>query len=383
MMAAPVCSMTLLSFNLGYEISAVCEQNPPGFRKYGFDEGDFLSASAPRPVLLGVQDNDFFDPAGTEELYQEVRRIYCLFNAENQLIFSLGRGDHSYAECQQHAVGEFFSSLAESHPAGDDGNIQIFEESELYCTPEESVWQLSGSKSTGRILSDLMRKRPVMSKTDPRDFWRNSLHLKKTCIPCFSRGFQQYIAPLKLHACRFLLRTEPGIEITLKKISSRVEYCLHCQNKARLLIPRIDGIHEMAQRSILTEHEDFFILEIRGIGESLPCRPECDLLPVYRQLYPACALMSGESLLEGQVRDILCTLLLLKRCGLREVTLEADGVMRIPTALAALFSPVPAEAVRKAIPDFWMEYLMNPQVEMPYELLPFGILQYAHPFESH
>ena len=108
MMAAPVCSMTLLSFNLGNEISADCEQNPPGFRKYGFDEGDFLIASAPRPVLLGVQDNDFFDPAGTEELYQEVCRIYRLFNAENQLIFSIGHGDHSYAECQQHAVGNFF-----------------------------------------------------------------------------------------------------------------------------------------------------------------------------------------------------------------------------------------------------------------------------------
>ncbi len=376
-MIAPVCSMTRLSSNLENELYTDCEQNPPRFRELGLDEGDLLIASVPRPVILGVQDNDFFDPRGTEQIYREVRRIYRLFGADDKMILSSGQGEHGYSEFHQREICRYFASLAESRPVGDDGDIQLFEESELHCTPNGNVWKLPGAKSTAQILNALVEKREPMSKDNLCDFWCECLGLEKLRIPAFTNGFQQYIAFAKLHASRFLLQSEPGIEITLKKISSVVENRLGCGEKAVVLIPHFDGIREMPSRASDANHGDFFILEPRGIGESLPCRPESDLIQIYGPLHASCALMLGESLLGGQVRDILSGLLLLKKHGLREVTLYAEGGMCIPASLAALLSPVSTEVKFRNAPESWGKYLSEPEWVLPHELPPFGILQHT------
>lgn len=376
-MIAPVCSMTRLSSNLENELYTDCEQNPPRFRELGLDEGDLLIASAPRPVILGVQDNDFFDPRGTKQMYLEVRRIYRLFGADDKVFFSPGQGEHSYSEFHQREIGRYFASLAGSHPIGDDNDIQFFEESELFCTPNGRVWNLPEAKSTPAILASLSRKQTLGSTRNLRDFWREYLDLENLRIPEFSNGFQQYIKPVSLHANRFLLQTEPGIEITLKKISSMVENRLVCGGKAVVLIPQFDGIREMPNWASNANHGDFFILEPRGIGESLPCRPESDLIQIYGPLHASCALMLGESLLGGRVKDILSALLLLRKHGVREVTLYAEGEMCIPTALAALLSPISMEVKFKNAPESWGKYLSEPEWGLPHELLPFGILQHT------
>lgn len=376
-MIAPVCSMTRLSSNLENELYADCEQNPPRFRELGLDEGDLLIASAPRPVILGVQDNDFFDPRGTERIYREVRRIYRFFGADDKIVFSLGQGKHDYSEFHQREIGKYFAALTKSHPVGDDDDIRFFEESELYCTPNGNVWKLPGAKSTTQILNTLVGKRKPMSKEELRDFWRDYLDLGTLRIPKFTNGFQQYIASAQLHASRFLLQTEPGIEVTLKKINSAIENHLVCAEKAVILIPQFDGIREMPNLTFDASHGDFFILEPRGVGESLPCRPDNGLLHAYCPLYASCALMLKESLLGGLVRDILSALLLLEKHGLREVTLHAEGGMCIPAALAALLSPMPTEVKFKNIPGSWKEYLSEPECVLSHELLPFGILQHT------
>lgn len=376
-MAAPVCSMTRMVSNLENELDADSEQNPPGFRKLGLDEGDLLIASAPRPVLLGIQDNDFFDPRGSKRMYQEVRRIYRFFDAEDKLVYSFGHGDHSYSEFHQCEIGKFFANLSGSSPVGNDHDIHLFEESELYCVPGGCVWKLPDAKSTLQILNELVNEKKSISPKKLCDFWRDYLKLKDLRIPKYTNGFQQYIAPAQLHASRFLLQTESGISVTLKKISASVENHLVCSREISLLIPKhLDGVSEyLKQQSRLGPV--CFILEPRGIGESLPCHTKCDLFTIYPSLYASAALMLQESLLGGQVRDILSALQLLKKHGLRNVMIYADGEMCIPAGLAALLSPVSAEVRFNHAPKSWKEYLSDPSGKLSQGMLPYVILQYT------
>ena len=87
--------------------------------------------------------------------------------------------------------------------------------------------------------------------------------------------------------------------------------------------------------------------------------------------------MLQESLLGGQVRDILSALQLLKKHGLRNVMIYADGEMCIPAGLAALLSPVSAEVRFNHAPKSWKEYLSDPSGKLSQGMLPYVILQYT------
>ena len=155
--------MTRLTSNLENELSADCEQNPPGFRAAGLDEDDLLLAYAPRPVMLGVQDNDFFDPRGTRKMFESMRKFYGFFGKADAVKYSLGKGDHAYSVFHQKEVGAFFAALTGAEAVGTDDDIRLFEAKELFCTPEGSVWKLPGAQSSEHILADLLKRR----KNDP------------------------------------------------------------------------------------------------------------------------------------------------------------------------------------------------------------------------
>ena len=88
--------------------------------------------------------------------------------------------------------------------------------------------------------------------------------------------------------------------------------------------------------------------------------------------------MLKESLIGGRVWDILSAIMILKKNGLRNVMIYADGEMCISAGLAALLSPVSAEVpLPRHASKGWKEYLSDPFGHLSHELLPYGILQYT------
>ncbi|MBQ9336639.1 MAG: acetylxylan esterase [Lentisphaeria bacterium] len=363
-MAAPVCSMTRLTSNLENEIAADCEQNPPRFRAEGLDEDDLLLAQAPRPVMLGVQDNDFFDPRGTAKMYQSMQKFYRHFGKEDAVKYSLGKGDHSYSVFHQQEVGKFFAAVAGAEAAGTDEDIRLFEEKELFCTPEGSVWKLPGARSTAQILADLLKQR----KDGPGKAYGNlppELNAARIPVPAWRKGIHQFQAPLGIQVSRFIIETEPGIEVTLKKFGKDIEKRFPALETAVIFLPQNDGLREADLRDYHDNRQNFMILEVRGCGESRPCRPGSGLSGLFESLYPACGRMLGEEFLHGQVRDIIAVLKLLKKHGTREVTLIAEGAMCAPAEAAAGSSPV---TVRLRLRDRVIgrkTFLLDPEAVLP------------------
>ena len=374
LIAAPVCSMTRMTCNLEREICGDCEQEPPRFRALELDENDLLIAAAPRPILYGVQDNDFFSVEGTRAMCREMKKFYTVFGREDQVRYCLGKGDHGYSETHQRAIGKFFAEMTEAKAAGTDKEIRIFPPEELFCTPRGSVWKLPGARDARAMLREIYRRnrQPEAART----CWQRFLPGKEMPVPPFSMGFQQYIEPTEMHGSRYQLRTEPGITITLKKIASEVKNYLRCTPEAEIAVAENDGVREYpGLRSV--PGKDAFVLEPRGTGESRPCSMESDLNIILPSLYNTSALMLGDSLLAEKVRDILSALALLKKHGLKKACLRGAGNAAVPAAVAALFSPVPVELAVEKVPGSLKDYLTDWTRTMPPDLLIFGLLRHT------
>jgi hypothetical protein len=70
------------------------EMSWPNFIASGLDMADYIELSAPKPWLILATEGDYFTPAGAKLVYDEARRWFGLYSAENKLCFFVGRGPH-------------------------------------------------------------------------------------------------------------------------------------------------------------------------------------------------------------------------------------------------------------------------------------------------
>ena len=363
-MAAPVCSMTRMTANLENEVTGDCEQNPPRFRAAGLDEDDFLLAQAPRPILFGVQDNDFFDPRGTMKMYRSLQKFYALSGKKDSVKWSLGKGEHAYSVFHQQEVGAFFAAQTGAEAVGSDDDIRIFKEEELFCTPTGSVWKLPGAKSSTEILAELLKQK----KNDPGKSYGKlpaGLDFARIPVPSWRKGIHQYQAKINLPVSRFIIRTEPDIEVVLKTFGSNIQKCLPTGETAVIFLPESDGLGEVDLRDYYANQQNFMLLEVRGCGESAPCQPGSDFERLFNSMFPACGRLIGEEFLHGQIFDILAVLKLLKANGCREVTLIAEGAMCAAAEAAAVRSAIPVRLKLRNPSVSRKTFLLNPRAELP------------------
>ena len=374
MMVAPVCSITRMTRNLENELYTDCEQMPPHFKELGLEETDLFLVRAPRPCYLGIQDNDFFDPAATMEVGAEIRRFYRYFKAESKVVVKTGEGDHGYPVYHRIEVGKFFSSLVKSQPVGTDSDIVVFPEEQLYCTPGGNVKNLKSARLARDILQELSVSLPQKLNLPGL---KHLLGIGRITAPTYRNGFQQYFDPAPLHASRFLLQSEPGIEIALKKISSEISNKPDVAPETTLLLPEKAGLSEFRQLLPESDTRETWLLEVRGVGETLSCPPDIDLITIYPRLYAASGTVLGKPFLGGQVLDLLNCLHWMKSQGAQKIHIRSARSMSIPALLASIWSPLPLELTLTGLPESWRDFMRNPDLTRPYSEFPFGILKYG------
>jgi cephalosporin-C deacetylase-like acetyl esterase len=70
------------------------EMSWPRFLASGLDMADYVELSAPKPWLILATEGDYFTPAGASLVYDEARRWFDLYGAEERLRFFVGPGPH-------------------------------------------------------------------------------------------------------------------------------------------------------------------------------------------------------------------------------------------------------------------------------------------------
>lgn len=70
------------------------EQSPPGFIAAGLDVPDWVELAAPRPYAIVSTEADFFPFEGARTAYEEARRIWGLYGAQDRITWITGPGGH-------------------------------------------------------------------------------------------------------------------------------------------------------------------------------------------------------------------------------------------------------------------------------------------------
>jgi len=70
----------------------------------GLDTADFVELSAPTPWLIQATEQDYFTPPGAKLVYEEARRWYRLYDAEDKIAYFVGPGGHGTPLVSREAV---------------------------------------------------------------------------------------------------------------------------------------------------------------------------------------------------------------------------------------------------------------------------------------
>ncbi|MBI2686512.1 MAG: acetylxylan esterase [Acidobacteria bacterium] len=70
------------------------EMSLPGFLARGLDMADMVEMTAPKPWLLLATEEDYFVPGAARVVYDEARRWYAMYGAEERVRYFVGPGPH-------------------------------------------------------------------------------------------------------------------------------------------------------------------------------------------------------------------------------------------------------------------------------------------------
>lgn len=91
--AAPACYMNSFRILFTGPVGD-SEQSLPDFLSSGLDQTDYVELFSPKPWLISSTEQDFFTPAGARLVYEEARRWYRIYGAEDKVKWVVGPGGH-------------------------------------------------------------------------------------------------------------------------------------------------------------------------------------------------------------------------------------------------------------------------------------------------
>lgn len=347
-MAAPSCFITSYGNNAENELPADSEQMPPGMLAEGLDMADFFVAHLPRPTLLLGQNNDEFDRRGLEEAYRELRRLYALAGAEENIQLFVGPTDHGYSVHNREAMYRFFNRHAGVRARAREDASEI---------PEKpgTLWAAPGGSTvrTGsRRVSDFTRARARQLAGERTDLpaetlqWRivQRLQLTRRHGPPHYRRLRHRMLSSRppCSQSRFGVETEPGIQALLSIFSPKTCFHLPALRNATVYVPHLSARGER-DSGLAPQAKMFFAVEVRGIGEltAASCGASEFLNPVDADyFYAAHGDMLNMSYAGRRVHDLLCVLDLLEDNGCRKVHLIGRGMGAVTAAYAACLHTV-------------------------------------------
>ena len=371
-MAAPACYLTTFWRNFDNELPVDAEQAIPGLAAAGFEMADFLIARAPAPALILAKENDFFDPRGTRECFEEAHRIYRLLGAPDQLRLHFEPGDHGYTPGNRAAMYAFFAECQHLPPPPPEPEVEV---PEVFCLESRNVNSLPGAIPLPAYLCEVAAcPLPEVGLARIRDF----LKLES---PVGAPGYKVLRNGCDGKRCVSVygVRTEPGILAFLHTLDSSPLNLVPAAGTARLVVAAEDGEEELLASPTPEEGTRLFTLDVRGSGKSRPLTGDRDGTPftLYgtEYFYDATGLMLDSPLFQGRCRDVLATLKLLREVGCRRIVLTGVGLGGMVAACAAAVAPELVDALElDGMPGSFSDLVREGVYRWPQSFAPRGML---------
>jgi len=371
-MAAPSCFVTTFLRNLENELPGDAEQCPPGVLGAGLEMADFIIAGAPKPVLLLGQQYDYFDRRGLCEAYEDVRRLYHVLGAlEGRVELFIGPQGHGFSEHNQSAMVSFFCRHAGLDPVNVP-EVEVLPEDVLYVVPDGQVLS-AGATPIHALIAEQARQ--VVAKRPCRTPRAITRELAKLLSLPEQRSTARYrnLRPVRRgeYVCaRMAVETEGNVRAILwRRLAEPAHpHSLDVEPEVRLYLPHVSAEDDLSEEPMVAEiASPLYLLDVRGLGESLPDEEVPGVAQSYGMdyMFHAYGEMLGESYLGRRVYDVLCTIDLLTRQGVQAVHLYGRGQGAILAVFAALWHDSIASLALKNGPRSFFEWTQVPLVTWP------------------
>ena len=237
--AAPACFIN--SFRLLFPgPTADPEMSLPSFLASGLDVADFLELAAPLPWLLLATSEDYFTPAGARPVYDEARRWYGLYGAEERVQFFVGHGPHGTpVESREAIYGWMIRWLKDGKGDSHEQPVKLYTNHELQVTASGHVEDEPRGRKLNEIILDEYRARKQR-----RTVAELMLELRRLGIP--SAGATPAVKIVEesdgkeYRAQQIRFDGEPGVELSAKLYIPHVagrKPAVVILNEARLPVP--------------------------------------------------------------------------------------------------------------------------------------------------
>ncbi len=142
------------------------EMSIPQCLAQGLDTADFVELSAPTPWLIQATEEDYFTPPGARLVYDEARRWYKLFGAEDHIGLFVGPGPHGTPLVSREAVYQWMIRwLKDSQGDFHEQPVKLYTNHELLVTRTGRVEDEPGSRKLHQLILDDLRARKHQGST--------------------------------------------------------------------------------------------------------------------------------------------------------------------------------------------------------------------------
>jgi dienelactone hydrolase len=383
-MAAPGCYITTFERNFENELPVDSEQMPPDLIAYGCEMVDMLIAQAPRPTAILAKSNDFFDPRGAVEAYEEARKIYSLLGFEDNIHLNIAPGNHGYCRNNREKMYELFCKTAGIEDDGKESEaVKPLPEEELFCAPDGNTAKIENA----RVVADFIKEKAdalAQGREVPADLPAALADVLKISaeveVPDYN-VLRRVTPREKFFHSQFELVTEPGIRCIMRYLKpGEIFFHLPKVDSATLYISHLDAREEVdAGIGEIELPEAFFALDVRGTGDSTPLSCDCrgDYFHLYDTdyFYAGHSIMLGRTFLGGKVRDALAAVNLLKANGVKEIKLVGRGLGAIVAVFAGVISDNVDAVTLLNAPESYRAMIENVMTLWPLSYMPQGMLE--------
>ncbi len=215
--AAPACYMN--SFRVLFARSVGdSEQSLPNFLSSGLDQTDYVELFAPKPWLIASTVEDFFTPEGARMVYEEARRWYHIYGAEEKIRWVLGPGPHGTPREVREAIYEWMIRwLKEGKGDWREQTVKLYPDHELQATRSGQVADEPQSRDLYQhILEDYQNRKRQGSAQELMAEIRKLIPANERSHPALRPALKTVAesADEQVITERIVFETEPGLEIS-------------------------------------------------------------------------------------------------------------------------------------------------------------------------